>query len=169
MSYADIDINTIKVGDPITKELLDLIRANFIDHESRLNQSETTGGSVFILDSAIHLANFSADRPDVFYYKATQDFDISEFRVQIFDKGTIVSGILALDLQKSVDTNNANFNSVLSANLQFDFSTDASYSEKVGTINSSVSQVTPGEVIRIVVTGLPTGFKDKILVVIGGE
>jgi hypothetical protein len=169
MSYLEIDDNIIKVGDPITKELLDLIKTNFADHETRIAANETTGGSVFILDSAIHLANFNPDSPDVFYYKAIQDFDVAEFRAQLFNKGSIAAGTLALDLQKSVDTNDSNFNSILSGSLQFDFSTDASYSEKVATIDTSVNSINAGEVLRIVVVGMPPGFKDKILVNIEGE
>lgn len=169
MPYIAIDPNTIKVGDPITKELLDLIRDNFEAHESLINGLGTTGGSVFIFDGAIHLANFDEDRPDVFYYKATQDFEISDFRAQIYAKGAIVSGILALDLQKSIDTEDANFNTCLTADLQFNFASDADYLEKVAAIDPASNSVVAGEVLRIVVTGLPTGFNDKILVNISGE
>lgn len=169
MSFTPIDVDVIKVGDPITKEILDLIKDNFDDHEDRLNASETTGGSVFIFNSAIHLANFDSTRTDVFYYKATQNFSVTDFRAQIYNKGSISSGFLTMDLQKATNTNNSNFNSILNASLSFNFATDASYLEKVASIDSSAAAVAAGEVIRIVVSGVPTGFNDKVLVVIGGE
>lgn len=169
MAFTSIDSNAIKVGDPITKELLDTIKANFDDHETRINQNETTGGSVFIFNGAIHLANFDSSRPDVFYYKANQDFIVTDFRGQIFNKGSVSSGTLSIDLEKATDTNNANFNSILTSTISFNFASDSSYSEKVAVINSSISSITTGEVLRIKVSSIPSGFNDKILVSIGGE
>lgn len=167
MAFLVIDPNTIKVGDPITKELLDLVKNNFDNHEFRLNQFETTGGQVFILNSAFHLGNLNTNDPFIFYYKATQDFDLTDFRAQIFNKNGITSGTLGFDLQKSVDTNYANFNTVLTADLNFNFATDANYAEKTASFSPS-STVQVGDVLRIEVTSMPLGFKDKILIYLGG-
>lgn len=169
MAFTPIDTDTIKVGDPITKELLDKIKANFDDLDARLNQSETTGGSVFILNDFASLAGLDALEPYIFYCIAPQDFSITEFRAQIFNKGSVSSGVLGLDLQKATDTNSANFNSVLTSNLSFNFATDASYSEKVATINSSASNIIAGDVLRIEVTSTPANFGGKILLYVGGE
>jgi hypothetical protein len=169
MAYLEIDSNKIKVGDPITKELLDLIKSNFADHEERLNTSETTGGTVFIFNGDISFKNFNSSDPFVFYHKVTQNCSISEFRAQLFSKDGVSSGSLSLDLQKSVDTNDSNFNSILSSNLSFNFASDAAYSEKVATINSSVSDVEVGDVLRIEIVSLPSGFSGKLLMNIGAE
>lgn len=169
MSYSPIDPLTIKVGDPITKDLLDKINANFESHETRLNASETTGGSVFIFNGDISFANFNAADPNVFYYKAATDFSISEVRGQIFNKGSITSGSLTLDVQKSTDTNDSGFNTILTSQLTFNFASDANYSEHIASINAGVSAFTAGMVLRVKVTAVPAGFSGKILLSIGAE
>jgi hypothetical protein len=169
MAFETIDVNTIKVGDPITKELLDLIKANLDDLDERLNQSETTGGAVNILNQEINLAGLPTYDPFVFYFKAPSNFTLSEVRAQIFDKGSIAFGALSLDVQKSTDTNDANFNSVLSSDLSFNFASDPSYTSKVATINSSVSNFSTGNVLRVEITSLPSNFGGKILLYIGAE
>ena len=167
MAYTPIDPNTIKVGDPITKELLDLIESNFTDHEERINNNEASGGSVHVLNAAFHLGNLNTTDPVIFYYKAARAMDITDFRVQIFNKGSITTGTLSIDLEKSVDTNPSNFNSILSADVSFNFASAANYSEAVGTLTVG-SEVDEGEVIRVKITGVPAGFNDKILIVIAG-
>lgn len=169
MAYEEIDIDTIKVGDPITKELLDLIKDNFTDHETRINAAETTGGSVFIFNGDLSLKNFNQADPYILYYKAMQNFSVSEFRAQLFSKGGVVSGSLSLDIQKSSDTNDANFNTILSSDLSFNFASDAAYSQKVATINSSLSNISIDDVLRIEVTSIPSGFSGKVLLNIGAE
>lgn len=170
MAFISLPWNILKVGDSLRKEIFNMIKNNFDDHEQRLNQSETTGGTVFILDREFNLAgiNLSLD-PIIFYYKATQDFSLTEFRAQIFSKGLITTGTLAVDLQKSIDTNNANFNSVLTGDVTFNYATDAAYVEKIGTINPSLDAVSAGDVIRIEVKSIPARFGGKILINIGGE
>lgn len=157
------------VGDPITKEWTDRIKDNLDDLDQRINQAETTGGSVFILNSAVHLANFDELNPDIFYYKATQDFSITEFRGQLFTKQGISIGTLSFDLQKSTDTSSANFNSILSGSMNFLFGSDADYSEKNANLNNSLTTFAAGEVLRVVVTSKPTGFIGKVMLTIGAE
>lgn len=168
MAFVTIDTSQINVGDPITKELLDKIKNNEDDHESRINQLETSGGSIFILNEAFCLAGIDSGSTDIFYYKATQDMSISDFRVQIFAKGSVSSGTLSFDLEKATNTNNANFNSILDSDLSFNFASDADYLEKTADISSS-NDVDAGEVIRIKVTSTPTNFGGKVLIVIGAE
>lgn len=169
MAYTPDDPNIRKVGDPIKAELLRRISTNITDLDERINSVETTGGSVFILNDVACLAGLDSTDPFIFYYKVTQDFSITDFRVQIFNKGSVSSGSLAFDLQKSTDTNNANFNTVLTSDLSFNFATDASYAEKVASINSSVSDIVAGSVLRIEVKSTPANFGGKVLIVIGAE
>lgn len=169
MPFESIDINTIKVGDPITKDLLDKIKSNLDDLDERSNQLESTGGTVHIFNGDISLAGFSSSDPVVFYIKAQKNFSITEVRGQIFDKGSVSLGTLSLDVEKSIDTNDANFNSILSSDLSFNFASDASYSEKTATINTSVNDIVAGEILRVVVTSTPNNFGGKILLLIGAE
>lgn len=169
MAFVAIDSNTIKVGDPITKELLDLVKANMDNLDLRITSLATSGGTVFIFNGDVSFVGFSLTYGDIFYYKARQDFSINDFRVQLFDKQGVSSGSLTLDLQKSIDTDNANFASILTSALTFDFALAAAYGEATGALDPALNDILTGEVIRVKVTNIPTGFYGKILLSIGAQ
>lgn len=159
----------VRVGAALKKELFDAIRFNFANIESRLSSLETNGGSVFIFNGDISLTGFDINNPDIYYYKAVNDFSINDFRAQIFSKQGITTGNLTLQLEKSIDTNNANFASVLTTALGFNFATDADYTEKNALINSSLNEVVTGNVLRVKITNKPDNFYGKILLSIGAQ
>lgn len=169
MAFVPIDANKIKVGDPITKDILDLIKLNFDDHESRINSLATTGGTVYILNGDVSLRNFNISSPGIFYYKARQDFSINDFRVQLFTKQGITTGSLSFDLQKANNTNPANFVTILNSELSFNFGTELDYSEKIASINSSLNGILTGEVLRISITDKPFNFNGDVLISIGAQ
>lgn len=167
MAFVPIDINTIEVGDPITKEIMDLIKYNFDDLDTRVSSLSVSGGSIYILNGDVSLIGYSTSNPDVFYYKAKQSFSVNEFSVQLFTKQGITSGNLVLDLEKASNTNDANFSTILTSTLSFNFASDADYLSKSATIDSGANDFVSGQVLRIKITGVPTGFNGKILINIG--
>lgn len=167
--FIPIDPNKIKVGDPITKDILDAIRSSLNDLDTRVNSLATSGGTVFILNGDLSFVNYSASRSDIFYYTARQDFSINDFRVRLFTKQGITSGALVFRLEKSNDPNNANFSTILTSDLSFNFATDADYLEKVATINSGLNSITTGQIIRIKMIGVPSGFNGNVLISIGAQ
>jgi hypothetical protein len=94
---------------------------------------------------------------------------LNDFRVQLFSKQGVTTGNLTFDLQKSIDTNDSNFSTVLTSNLGFNFASDADNTEKVAAINASLNSVAVGNVLRVKVLNVPFGFNGKILVSIGGQ
>jgi hypothetical protein len=169
MAFSTIDINKIKVGDPITSDLLVQIKNSFDDHELRINSLATSGGTVFIFNGDVSLVNYSPSRSDIFYYTARQDFSINDFRVRLFTKDSISSGVLSFRLEKSNDPNNDNFATILTSDIEFDFATDVDYSEKIALLNASLNDITTGQILRIKVTNVPSGFIGKILLSIGAQ
>jgi hypothetical protein len=169
MAFNPIDNNTIKVGDPITKDILDLIKANFDDHESRINSLATSGGTVFIFNGDVSFINYTSTRPDIFYYTARQDFSVNDFRARLFTKNGVSSGTLSMKLEKSNDPNDANFATILTQDISFNFATDADYTQKVGSLNASLNDITTGQILRVKITGIPSGFTGKILLSIGAQ
>ena len=167
MAFIAIENNIIKVGDPITKEIMDLIKDNFDDLNTRVSGLSVSGGSIYILNGDVSLIGYSSTRQDVFYYKAKQDFAINEFSVQLFDKQGITSGNLVLDIQKAINTNDANFSTILTTPLSFNFASDADYSSKSATIDSGANNITTNQVLRIKITNVPTGFFGSILINVG--
>lgn len=169
MAFVSIDTNTIKVGDPITKDLLDLIKANEDNLDLRITSLATSGGTVFIFNGDVDFVGFSLTYPNIFYYKARQDFSVNDFRIQLFDKQGVTSGSLTVDLQKSVDTNDANFGTILTVKATRNFATDAAYTEGVATIDSGVNDILTGEILRVKIDSIPSGFYGKILLNIGAQ
>lgn len=169
MAFLPIDSNSIKVGDPITKDLWDLIKANFDDHELRINSLSTSTGTVFIFNGDIDFSGFRISQPDIFYYKARQDFSVNDFRVQLFTKQGLTSGSLVIQLEKSVDTNNSNFSTILTGPISFNFASAADYSQQVAGIDPGLNDISTDNVLRIKITNIPTGFTGKILVSIGAQ
>lgn len=174
MAFTSIDLNTIKVGDPITRDLWVILKDSLDNHEFRLNTVETAIGSIFVFNQDVSFVGFNISEPNIFYYKARQDFSINDFRVQLFDKQGIVLGNLTFELEKSIDTNNANFSSVLTSALSFDFATDANHSEKVALLDSAENSILTGQVLRVRVTNVPTNafgynFSGKVLISVGAQ
>jgi len=167
MAFIPIDINTIKVGDPITKEIIDLIKYDLDDLDTRVSGLSVSGGSIYILNGDVSLVSYSSLRQDIFYYKAKQDFSVNEFSVQLFTKQGITSGNLVLDIQKSSDTNDANFSTILTTPLSFNFASAADYSSLPASIDSGANDITANQVLRIKITNVPNGFNGKILINVG--
>lgn len=169
MAFTTIPSSIIQVGKAIKKEIFDLLKGNLDDLDSRVSSLEVSGGSVFIFNGDIDLTGFSVSRPDIYYYKAATNFSVNDFRVQLFTKDGISSGNLVIDLEKSSDTNNANFSSILTSPISFNFASDAAYSEKTALINSSLNDIVTGDVLRVEITNVPSGFYGKILMSIGAQ
>jgi hypothetical protein len=167
MAFITIDSNTIKVGDPITKDIMDLIKDNLDDLNTRVSGLSVSGGSIYILNGDVSLIGYSSLRQDIFYYKAKQDFSVNEFSVQLFSKQGITSGNLVLDIQKSSNTNDANFSTILTTPLSFNFASDADYSSLSASIDSGANDITTNQVLRIKITNVPAGFSGSILINVG--
>lgn len=169
MAFNPININTIKVGDPITRDLWVLLKNNFDDHELRINSLATSGGTVFIFNGDVSFVNYSASRPNIFYYTARQDFSVNDFRVRLFTKDGITSGNLTLRLEKSNDPNDANFATILTSDISFNFATDTDYTEKIASINAGLNDITTGQILRVKIMSIPSGFTGNILMSIGAQ
>jgi hypothetical protein len=168
MAFIPIDSNTIKVGDPITSDLFSIFKDNFDDINTRLSQIETSGATTYVINGDVAFYGYDPLDASIFYYKIKNTFSVSDFRVQLFTKQGITSGSLSLDLQKSNDTNENNFTSILIMPISFDFSVDINYAEKSANIDSTKNDMVIGQVLRIKVLSLPQGFTGKILVSISG-
>lgn len=174
MSFSPIDLNIIKVGDPITRDLWLLLKNNMDDHELRINSLATSTGTVFVHNDLISFIGYNSSYPYFMYYMARQDFSINDFRAQLRSKQGITSGNLNLRLEKSIDTNDSNFATVLTSDLSFNFASDTEHSVKVASINPSLNDVLTGEILRVKVISVPTNtfgynYSGEIMVSIGAQ
>jgi hypothetical protein len=57
----------------------------------------------------------------------------------------------------------------LTSDVSFNFATDTDYTERVGSLNASLNDITTGQILRVKITGIPSGFSGKILLSIGAQ
>jgi hypothetical protein len=166
--FTSIPSSLIQVGKALKKEIFSLLKINLDDHEERISTIElTSGASFYVFNGDVDLKYFDIENNDFFYFKAPITFNVTSFQVQLFDKEGVDDGILSVDVQKSVDTNNDNFASILESEAEADFSTDADYSVHSGSIDGSLNTVEINQILRIVVTSKPSDYFGKVLVRIG--
>lgn len=169
MPYQTIDPNIIKVGDPITKEILNLLKNNLDDHEERL--STLAGGSgkiVFFNDLVVVNSYRPSDLLGAAFFEVPQSCIITEFAIQIFAKGAVTTGALQVDLKKNNSTNPTGFNSVFSAPATVNFATDLDFARKNAVINAAQQSLVAGDILRLDILNLQSGI-DKFKIFGIGE
>lgn len=168
MAFTSISSAIISVGRAIRKELWQLTKDNFDDHESRLGSLETAGSLIQIFDETVYSASASSSLTGLLYYRAKQAIKIVRVQVQIFEKGSITSGTLSLDCKKG-STLGASFATILTTQASIAFATDPDYTSDDAVINSSLNSLAIDEFIRIDVTSLPTIPLTKMRIIVYGE
>lgn len=167
MPFVPINPATIEVGDPITKELFDLIKNNFEDHESRLQILSGGSGKISLMNEDIHIG-VGGDLVGVLYYEVIQNCIITEAAIQLFEKAPATIGTLSIDIKKNTTTDPTGFNTVFSTPPSIDIATALDYQRTTGLINSAAQALAVGEILRLDITGLPE-FLKKFRVDLLGE
>mgnify|MGYP003650388659 CR=1 FL=1 len=101
MAFTTIPSTSLDVGDPVTKELLDLVKSNEDDLDSRVTAVEGSTGKVVIFNEVIiNAATLSAGGTvtGLDLYRAESNFNLTEAKVYIFAKGSL-TGNLEMDVQ----------------------------------------------------------------------
>lgn len=169
MAYTTISSAAIQVGKAIKKNLWDLVRSNFEDHEARIAAVETIGTVVEIIDETVYSATASASLTGLFFYKAKQNIRVTKLEIQIYEKGSISSGSLTVDVKKSSSLNPIGFSSIMTTPATINFATAINYDLNAGVINSTLNDVAVNEYLRLDVTALPSTPLSKFRVLVIGE
>lgn len=117
MAFESIGSSVIEVGKALKKSLFNLIKDNFDDHESRLNNIELGAGKVVVANFSVvgYISHYAASElVDLCTFRAPSDFNLLELVITITDSPngfnsvgvpvtTSTSGTLELDLKKSID------------------------------------------------------------------
>jgi hypothetical protein len=172
MAFTQIDSASLDVGDPLKKELFDLIRSNEIDLNSRLNSVESTAKKIDIFKFLLLNGSSFPTATGIAYYRAEDDFTITKGAIQIFEKGTL-TGSVEVDIKKSTtDLDGVSFSSVFTTKPKIDFATASDYEESSNQVlNSSQAIISAGEYLRLDITITPTstGVIPKLLINCYGE
>lgn len=169
--FSSISYLAISVGAAIKKELLDKVKNNFDDHESRLNTIETVARKVSVWEDLFLNGSQFSTNTGIDYYEATLAFTITSASFRIY---TVAghSGFLEIDIKKSTTDNaNGSFASIFTTKPKIDYTTAIDDDETtnqvfdVGQINIAI-----GDRLRFDITQTPTsGVAPRFMLKVYGE
>jgi hypothetical protein len=168
MAFSTISSALIQVGKAIKKELFQTIKDDLDDLDSRTAALEVTGSFIEIIDETIYSATTAATLTGVYFYKVKQNTRITKVEVQIFDKGSISSGSVTIDLKKA-STLGGTFTSIMTTLPTINFATASNYDSNSGVINAVLNDLVTNEFIRVDFTALPSTPLPKCRVIVTGE
>lgn len=120
MAFVTIPTSLIEVGKALKKELFDLIKDNFDDHESRINSIELGANKVEVFNFEVigFINNYTiAELEQIGTHRAPSDFTLTDVTITLLNRDSDVAsssaGVLSIDVEKSTD-DGATWSSVLS-------------------------------------------------------
>ena len=168
MAFTAIDPNTIEVGDAIKKDLFDLIKSNFDDHEARITALGTGAGRISLINTDILIgSNGDGFLTGALHVEVIQDCIVTQGAIQLFLIAPATTGSLTVDVKKNTTTNPSGFNSIFSAAPTINVATAANYDRATGTVNPAEQSLVVGDILRVDITGLPAGLQKFRVVLIG--
>jgi hypothetical protein len=160
MAFTTIATSALDVGDPVTKELLDLVKSNEDDLDTRMTAVEGSTGKVVIFNEVvINAATLTAGGTvtGLDLYRAESAFNLTEAKVYIFEKGSL-TGNLEIDIQLSASADFTSSNSVFTTKPKIVYASASSYDESANTVfNGTYQSITAGQYLRLDISELPAG------------
>jgi predicted XRE-type DNA-binding protein len=169
MAFTTIPSSIIQVGKAIKKALFQYTKDNFDDHESRIANLEINSTLVQIINETIYCTSRAATLTGVLFYKAQQNIRIVKVELQIFEKGSISTGTVSVDLKKGTSLNPISFTSIMTTEPEIDYAVDPDFTSDIGTINGILNEVDLNEFVRVDITSLPATPVGKIRVIVTAE
>jgi hypothetical protein len=169
MPYTPIPESSVAVGKAIKTELLRRVRDNLEDHEERLSSLSLGSAPIEVFNFPIINATSASSMTGLTYYRALSTFTLSTVQIEIFEKGTITSGTLSVDVKKGTTFDPASFSSTLTDPPVINFATDPDYTTATGVMDPLNQTVLQGEILRLDITSLPTGTLGRFRVLVYGN
>lgn len=167
MSFVTINSASIEVGDALKAELFTQIKDNFDDHETRIQSLAAGTAKVSLINEDIYVGSTaSALLTGVYYVEVLQACTVVEGSIQFFTVSPATSGTLSVDIKKNTSTNPSGFTSLFSSVPSMTIAT-GNYSRSTGTINTSYQSLSVGDILRVDVTGLPSGLQNFRVTLVG--
>lgn len=168
MAYSSLSSSLYAVGKAVTRQLFSTLKDNQDDLNTRLSSVEGSVNKIVFYDGTITAAATFDTYTNLTMHRVQADIDLTDVKVGIFDKGTISSGTLSIDIQKSSSLDFTSSVSVFTTEPSLDLSTASSYTESsnavLGGTNKSLSE---GDYIRIDITSIPSGLGSFFIYAIG--
>ena len=99
MAFTALSTADIQVGKPTKKELFDLIRTNFDDHETRITANEATANNPFPIRFEVlgDYSTLTTPALGILYHRVNFDLTLTGAIIMIYEDGT--AGTVSTDIQ----------------------------------------------------------------------
>jgi hypothetical protein len=166
MSYSTLNSSLYAVGKAVTRQLFSTLKNNQDDLQTRVLSVEAATNKIVLFNGTISAAATFDTYTNLTVHRAQSDIDITDVKVGIFNKGSISSGTLQIDIQKASSLDFSSSASIFSTKPSLDLSTASSYDESSNAVISGAS-ISEGECVRIDITSIPSGLGSFFIYVIG--
>jgi len=158
MAYTTIDPTAIEVGDPITADLLTLVKTNFDDHETRILANSISVAAINLINEDVKIHYITSSTVGIYFVEVFQDCLVTEGSIQLFVKSPAVTGLITVDIKKNTTTNPSGFNSLFTTLPTLNMATASDYQRSTGVINPTYQNLLMGDILRVDITSLPLGL-----------
>jgi hypothetical protein len=172
MPFVTIPSGSIDIGDPITKDLWDKVKANEDDLNTRLTAVEGSAAKIEVFDGNVYLGVLASTLTGIFYYVAKENFTLTACRLRIYEKAPITGGTLEIDVKVNGTFNDTGMASVFTTRPSVNFATASDYDFSTNQVfDNTKINITANQVLRIDITSLPStgGFLGKFYLQFYGE
>jgi len=160
MSFITIPSGWLTVGQAVKQRLFTRIKDNLDDLDSRITVLSSSSRYIPIINEDIKIqSNASGLLTGIIFIEIIQSCSITEASIQLFAKGMATSGTLSIDIKKNTTTNPTGFTSIFTTAPSLNLATGYDYQRQLGVINTSVSTLSAGDILRVDITNLPAGLE----------
>lgn len=157
MAFTAISAAAVAVGKAITYSLMDLIRTNLDDLDSRMTVVEGVSNKIVVFDELIVNASSFSTLTGFAMYRVQAAFNLTDAKVYIFTKGSL-TGTLEIDVQKASSSDFTSSVSVFTTQPSIVYSGASDYDESSNAVFDGTNKVlVAGDYLRLDITSMPTG------------
>lgn len=168
MPYQPINDSEIEVGKPIKHELFKKIQNSLNDHEQAINALSIGASPIEVFNVDVVNATAAPTLTGMLHHKCFIGFTVSTVELQIFEKGSISSGVIEIDIKKNTTLDDIGMTSILDVKPSINFATASDYDVSAGVLNTSLQTVNAGDFLRLDITSLPSIPLGKFRVIVYG-
>jgi hypothetical protein len=155
MAFVPIASGEIEVGKAVKKELFQKIKDNLDDLDFRVAALGASSGIIEVFNVSISNASSASSLTGLIDYRAPINFSLAQVRLEIYETGSLSSGLLEIDILKGPSPDTAGLTSIFTTLPSINFATAADYDFSNGVLDSTQQAVTAGEFLRLDITSLP--------------
>lgn len=157
MAFTSISSTAVQAGKAITQSLMDLIRTNLDDLDSRLTSVEGVASKIVIFDELIVNATSFSTLSGYAVYRTPAAFTLTDAKLYIFTKGSL-TGTLQADIKVSSTSDFSGASSVFTTKPSIAYATASNYEESSNAVFDGTAKVlSAGDYLRFDITSMPSG------------